>query len=601
MTAVDGDLATTSPILSYDDNESLGEVSSVDTSSVIVAVSNVELLRRMQINRLVALQSSKPGQHLIGLVQRITRRLSSVTSSFDSVRIRADEESDYFVNPEQNEVRVTLIGTIIDQEGTRTNVFRRTLETVPEINANCFPIEDSRLTNFMRVVTELSAVTSRRLSIGNYALDPSAEAFLNGNKLFQRHAVVVGSTGSGKSWTTALLVEQIQGLKNANAILFDIHGEYKPLQSCGISHFRIAGPSDLSASAKTDSRTRIIFLPYWLLSYDDMLSMVLDRSDNNAPNQAMLLRREVIDEKRRALEEKTRQDILDNFTIDSPVPYSIENVLVRFRELNEEMVTGSSGRSRQGEFHGRLGRFISRLENRIADRRLGFMFQPPAEAMEFSWLNGVAEALLAGSADHDPAGGGVKIIDFSEVPSDILPLVVSLVARISFSVQQWTEKKHQHPIALLCDEAHLYISQDVAGGSVHEASLRTFERIAKEGRKYGVGLVVISQRPSEVNRTVLSQCNNFIAMRLTNADDQAVIKHLLPESLGSFSDLLPILDTGEAIVVGDASLLPSRVRVREPRWKPDSATVEFWDQWNSEGKVSRLQESVLSWRRQSKV
>ena len=601
MTMVDNDHEATSPILSYNDTESLGEVSSVDTSSVIVNVSNVELLRRMQVNRLVALQSSRPGQHLIGIVQRITRRLSSSTSAFDSVHTPAEGDSDYFINPEQNEVRVTLIGTIIDQEGSRTNLFRRTLETVPEISANCFPIEDSRLSNFMRVVTEISAVASRRLSIGSYTLDPTAEAFLNGNKLFQRHAVIVGSTGSGKSWTTAQLIEQIQELPNANAVLFDVHGEYKPLQSAGISHFRIAGPSDLPASSSIEGSTRIIFLPYWLLSYEDMLSMVLDRSDNNAPNQAMLLRREVIDAKRRVLDDSQRKDILDNFTIDSPVPYSMENVLQRFRELNEEMVIGSSGRERQGEFHGRLGRFISRLENRIADRRLGFMFQPPDEAMDFDWLNSLAEALLAGSADHDPAGGGVKIIDFSEVPSDILPLVVSLVARIAFSVQQWTDKKQQHPIALLCDEAHLYISQDVVGGSVHEASLRTFERIAKEGRKYGVGLVVISQRPAEVNRTVLSQCNNFIAMRLTNADDQSVVRHLLPESLGSFSDLLPILDTGEAIVVGDASLLPSRVRVREPRLKPDSATVEFWDQWNSEGKVSRLHESVLSWRRQSKV
>ena len=494
MTTVDSEAARNSPILSYDDDESLGEVSSVDTSSVIVSVSNVELLRRMQVNRLVALQSSRPGQHLIGIVQRITRRLGSLTNNFDSIAIQADDDPDYIVNPEQNEVRVTLIGTIIDQEGTKTNVFRRTLETVPEINANCFPIEDRRLTNFMRVVTEITAVNPRRLSIGKYTLDASAEAFLNGNKLFQRHAVIVGSTGSGKSWTTAQLVEQIEALPNANAILFDVHGEYKPLQSRGISHFRIAGPSDLTKLAEANGSTNVIFLPYWLLSYEDMLSMVLDRSDNNAPNQAMLLRREVIEEKRSTLEGSSRQDILDNFTIDSPVPYSMENVLMRFHELNEEMVTGSTGRQRQGEFHGRLGRFISRLENRLSDRRLGFMFQPPDEAMEFDWLDTLAESLLAGSADHDPMGGGVKIIDFSEVPSDILPLVVSLVARIAFSVQQWTEKDHQHPIALLCDEAHLYIAQDVVGGSVHEASLRTFERIAKEGRKYGVGLVVISQR-----------------------------------------------------------------------------------------------------------
>ena len=130
---------------------------------------------------------------------------------------------------------------------------------------------------------------------------------------------------------------------------------------------------------------------------------------------------------------------------------------------------------------------------------------------------------------------------------------MSLVARIAFVIQQWTEKGIRHPIALFCDEAHLYIPERVEGGG-DVVSVGTFERIAKEGRKYGVGLVVISQRPSEVNRTVLSQCNNLIAMRLTNAEDQAVVRRLLPDSLGGFSDLLPVLDVGEALIVGDACL-----------------------------------------------
>ncbi|MBF4280163.1 ATP-binding protein, partial [Vibrio anguillarum] len=130
-------------------------------------------------------------------------------------------------------------------------------------------------------------------------------------------------------------------------------------------------------------------------------------------------------------------------------------------------------------------------------------------------------------------------------------------------------------------------------------SLDIFERIAKEGRKYGVSIVVISQRPSEVNKTMLSQCSNFVSMRLTNAEDQGVIKRLLPDSLGGFSDILPTLDTGEALVVGDASLLPSRIRIDEPQNKPNSGTVDFWDEWQKPVKDTRLSVAVDNWRKQN--
>ena len=135
--------------------------------------------------------------------------------------------------------------------------------------------------------------------------------------------------------------------------------------------------------------------------------------------------------------------------------------------------------------------------------------------------------------------------------------------------------------------------------SADDISLDIFERIAKEGRKYGVSLVVISQRPSEVNKTMLSQCSNFVSMRLTNAEDQGVIKRLLPDSLGGFSDILPTLDTGEALVVGDASLLPSRIRIDEPLNKPNSGTVNFWDEWQKPAKGKRLQIAVGNWRKQN--
>ena len=435
------------------------------------------------------------------------------------------------------------------------------------------------------------------ISLGSYTLDESADAFVNGNKFFQRHAIIVGSTGSGKSCTTAQILEQASQLPSVNAIVFDVHGEYTPLTGNGIKHYRVAGPGDLGA--KDGIEDGVLYLPYWLLGYEALISLFVDRSDQNAPNKAMIIGRTIMQKKKEFLESKNEKEILDNFTIDSPVPFDFDSLLAELDRVNKEMVPGSSGREKQGDFHGKLSRMIARLENKITDRRLGFLFQAPPKINEMGWLNNFARILLAGTSKQADAKGGIKFINFSEVPSDVLPLIVSLIARICFSLQQWTLKEHRHPIALFCDEAHLYIPDHSDGDAASEVSTKIFERVAKEGRKYGVGLIVISQRPSEVNRTVLSQCNNLVAMRLTNAEDQMVVKRLLPDSLGGFGDLLPILDTGEALVIGDASLLPSRVRIKEPTVFPNSGTVDFWDKWTEDDYEDGIDSSIISWRKQN--
>jgi uncharacterized protein len=573
--------------LDYADDDALGQVQSVDTATVMVRVADIEALRTLQVNRLVALQSSRAGQHLIGIIQKITRTAVETKSS-------GGEETEQ-AYPEVNLVRIALIGTMIDRVGQRDNVFRRTLETVPEIEANCFALEGDRLTRFMRVISAVSG-DGQHLSLGVYTLDTAAEAFLNGNKLFQRHALVVGSTGSGKSWTTARLLEQIAELDSGNAIVFDIHGEYSSMSGAGFEHFRVAGPADIDAGRGLGDG--VLHLPYWLMAYEALVSMFVDRTDANAPNQAMVMSRAITDAKRDFLSSGGYSSVLANFTIDSPVPFSIDLVLTQLNDLNQEMVPGArTGTEKQGEFNGKLSRLIQRLENKRMDRRLGFLFPAAGATLDYGWLDKIVAALLGGRSAKD-AKGGVKVIDFSEVPSDILPLIVGMVARLAFSVQQWIPSGSRHPIALFCDEAHLYIPENGDSGATENA-IAVFERVAKEGRKYGVGLVVISQRPSEVSRTVVSQCSNLIAMRLTNGDDQAVVRRLLPDSLGSFSDLLPVLDTGEALVVGDAILLPTRIRIAQPRNEPLSGTIDFWDCWSDPVCAGDLAEAVESWRRQT--
>jgi hypothetical protein len=566
-------------VFDYKPEEVLGTVESVDTASIIVRVDDDDRLRGLQVNHLVAVQSTKINQHLIGLVSKIIRKsaltdIDAAVESFQSFNI----------------LKVILIGTHSDKLGEDENVFRRTLSTVPTINAECYLVAGERLKQFMQAVSSLrDAKDTTPLEIGHYSIDEDAIAWLNGNKFFQRHSVIVGSTGSGKSWCVARILEQVADLKSADAILFDIHGEYEPLKGDSFSHYKVAGPLD---TQKDD----VLFLPYWLLTYEEMLSLMLDRSDSNAPNQAMMFSNAVLEGKQAFLNKNGKAELSSSITLDSPVPYDLTKLLETLNNKDTEMVSGAGNKDKQGPYFGKLTRFIQRLQTKQNDKRLNFMFSQDSNLLNYGYMLDLCQKIMQPSRDGQ---GGVKIIDFSEVPSDILPLIVSLMARLVFSVQQWSDTAKRHPIALFCDEAHLYIPADT-GKSIDDASLVNFERISKEGRKYGIGLVVISQRPSEVNRTVLSQSNNFIAMRLTNVDDQSVVKRLLPDSLGDYAEMLPILDIGEALVVGDASLLPSRIKVTQPNLKPKSATVDFWDEWSKATVDVDLEGAIEALRKQTK-
>jgi uncharacterized protein len=510
------------------DTEALiGKVQSVDTGNISVKVDKEELLNSAQINQIVQIRSTKTGEKIIGLISKIMRK--AVADKIDE-----SSEPDFIV---ENLIKVNLVGTLLEKSGTVKNVFKRTLNTVPSINADCFLLQGDELSNFMNII---SSDSKNPLKIGKYTISEMSDTNLDGNKFFQRHAVIVGGTGSGKSWTVANILEKATKLKSINSLVFDLHGEYKPLAGIvnkssitdnstehpklkNTTLLKIAGPSD----KPTDEN--IIFLPYWLLSYEEIEALLLDRSDSNAPNQSRTLFDLIIKHKKAKLEEEEKQDMLNNFTVESPIPYRISNVLSALEEKDTEMVPGART-EKQGPLHGKLTRFIQRLKSKQSDKRLNFLFNSDEDLLKYNWFLSLVNKLLDFGNNK-----GLKIIDFSEVPSDILPLITGLIGRLIFSIQQWMEDVKRHPIALFCDEAHLYIPANLKGG-IEEKGLQSFERIAKEGRKYGISLVVISQRPSDVNKTILSQCGNFIAMRLTNPDDQNVIKRLFPDNLGDFSD-----------------------------------------------------------------
>ena len=573
-------------IFEFDKSHLLGRVRAVDTRRVYVQVYSDEDLRKARVGQLLAIALPGAIEHwLIGIIDRIVK--TPMIEVPPPVELYPEEEATDVLQREGvlNTVRVTLDGTI----GSALNnkpLFSRSLAQVSEIDAVCNILRDAQLQSFMALLSE-EGKTEHSLKIGRYSIDDSATAYLDGNKFFQRHASLLGCTGSGKSWSVASILEQASELPSANLVVFDLHGEYSELSYA--RHLRIPGPEELGKNDET-----LLYLPYWLLNSDELQAMFVDRSEFSAHNQVIVFQDAVVAEKRNRLEELCKTEVLDALTLDSPVPFSIEAVVAELNSLNQEMVPGSQGRERQGPFHGQLSRLLVRLNSRVSDKRYGFLFQAPSSMQQYDSMAFIVAQLM----DYSKPKPKIKIIDFSEVPAEILPIIVGLVARIIYEVQFWTDRAKRKPMALVCDEAHTYLPSKDGRNPAELRALESIEKIAKEGRKYGVALLVVSQRPSDVSPTILSQCNNIISLRLTNGDDQGTVKRLMPESLEGLMDTLPVLDIGEALVVGDAVLLPSRIQINPPKQKPLSATIDFWDEWSKDPDEPDFTKSVENNRRQ---
>ena len=577
-------------IFSFDQSHSLGRVRAVDTRRVNIQVNSDEDLRKARVGQLVALVL--PGaieEWLIGIIEKVIKTpVLEEQAELDEPDL--DDLGGLSLPRENvlNTVQLTLVGTVSLNTNNESR-FSRSLVQVPEIDGECYVLRDTQLQMFMNLLSS-EGQTDQALELGRYTLDESAIAYLDGNKLFQRHASLLGSTGSGKSWTVAAILERAAKLPSANLIVFDLHGEYRELSYA--HHLRIPGPEELG---KADPS--LLFLPYWLLNAEELQAMFIDRSEFSAHNQVMAFQDAVVAEKRKTLETLEKTEVLDAFTLDSPIPFRIDHVIAELDRLNKEMVPGSGSKMKQGPFYGQFSRLLVRLNSKTGDKRYGFLFQAPEVEHEYDAMAAMVKRLMGYSEDNSQ----IKVIDFSEVPSDILPVIVGLVARIIFQVQFWMDRDKRKPMALVCDEAHVYLPKKEGKNPVEQRAIENFEKIAKEGRKYGVALLVVSQRPSDVSPTILSQCNNIIALRLTNGDDQATVKRLMPESLEGLMDTLPILDIGEALVVGDAVLLPSRIRIHPPTEKPLSATIDFWDEWSKKPEEPEFAKAVENMRRQNRT
>lgn len=577
-------------ILIFEKADRIGKVASVDTSKVLVDAEDQNLVTKIGIGNLVAILGATESEYLIGLVERVTRTLRD-----ELIDDGGDEVEVVEIGPSPSDLlRVVLIGTYRTVQGDKKNVFKRGADSFPQIDRECFLIQGVNLQRLMGLLAS-GLKEHEKLQLGHFVIDPEAVAIASGDKFFQRHASILGSTGSGKSWAVALLLEKASQLNYPNILVLDMHGEYTPLtEEKGFAQgFKIAGPGDLDSDDEN-----IIRLPYWLLNRDEMLSMILDRSDQNAPNQASRFTLHVRNLKEKTLDANDKGDVKETFTVDSPIPYKLEDLVKLLKKDDTDKGVGATGKPVKGQWEGKLTRFVSRLEAKIEDRRYGFMFKPTDGTNDYSWLADLASRLIGTDGNNK----GIKIIDFSEVPSDVLPVVAGTFARLLYDLQFWLEPEKRTPFVLVCDEAHIYLPVKNDADAVEKQALATFERIAKEGRKYGVSLVVVSQRPSDVSRTILSQCNNFLVLRLTNDADQNVVRKLMPDSMIGLTDMLPLLDIGEALLLGDAILLPTRIKLDKPTLEPASGTLNFWSDWSdksSDNDAIRL--AVETLRRQTRV
>jgi Helicase HerA, central domain len=547
----------------------VGRVARLDSRRIQVDIFDRALISRVTVSDLVALPVGD--SYLIGLVDGLTGGTTS------SLEIAVDHENS--MDEPLAQLQIMPIGTLTPDYETDSAVFRRGASVYPHIYGSCYLIEGERLHRFMSVLAE-GVAPGERLVLGRYVADREAFAVADGNRLFQRHLALLGATGAGKSWAVAKILERAARLGHANLIVFDLHREYGPLtdpngSDAPIAHgMRVAGPADSGGN-----KDELLYLPYWLLERDELVALVVNPTDPHASDQALLLTDHVQTLKRASLREAGEEEGVDTSTVDSPIPYRLDHLIEWLkRDDTERIPHHPSGRVEPGPYYGRMTGLISRLEARTADPRYAFMFDPPPFTLSYAWLTDTVTKLLKAG----PGESGIKIIDLSEVPSVILPVVAGVLARLVYDVQFWMERSQRTPICIVCDEAHLYLPLPEDTRPIHKAALMAFEAIAKEGRKYGVALLVVSQRPFDVSRTVLSQCNNFIIMRVTSDRDRELIERLIPETLSSVMDVLPALDVGEAVMVGDALLVPTRIKFDPPVLKPASATQPYWSLWSSQ-------------------
>jgi len=424
---------------------------------------------------------------------------------------------------------------------------------------------------------------SKGFSVGTVAVHPSLKVCLDPSSLFGRHFAILGQTGSGKSWTVASLVQRtVAVMPRAHIIILDLHGEYCWKREDGNRHYAFEDAIVRHVDA------RELEIPYWLMTYAELCDLLIEHSEREATNQTAFFRDCLLEGRQTENGSATASLGLPRVTVDTPIYFSLDDVMSKVRAKNIERVG-----TRQGPMFGNFDRFLMRIESKLNDTRYNFLLKPTKRNSSAS-----LSAMLRDFVGLGAQKVAVTVIDLSSVPFDVRPTVAAQIGRLAFEFNYWNPKYREFPILLICEEAHAYIPR--ASESQFAGSRTSMERIAKEGRKYGVGLAVVSQRPHEVSETVLAQCGTFICLRITNPDDQAYVRSLVPESEGDLVSVLAGLGRGEALVLGEAVPLPTRLQFDKPDPTPNSDDVDFYAQWREGPTDLDVDAIVKRWRSQER-
>lgn len=424
---------------------------------------------------------------------------------------------------------------------------------------------------------------SKGFSVGTVATHPSLKVCLDPSSLFGRHFAILGQTGSGKSWTVAALVQRtVAVMPRAHIIILDLHGEYCWKREDSTRHYAF----DDAIVRHVDARD--LEIPYWLMTYAELCDLLIEHSEREATNQTAFFRDCLLEGRQKENNTATPALGLARVTVDTPIYFSLDDLISKVRAKNVERVA-----NRQGPMFGDFDRFLMRIESKLNDTRYDFLLKPTKRNNSAS-----LSAMLRDFVGLGTQKAAVTVIDLSSVPFDVRPTVAAQIGRLAFEFNYWNPKYREFPILLMCEEAHAYIPR--ASESQFAGSRKSMERIAKEGRKYGVGLAVVSQRPHEVSETVLAQCGTFICLRITNPDDQSYVRSLVPESEGDLVSVLAGLGRGEALVLGEAVPLPTRLQFDRPNPTPNSDDVDFYNQWKVGPSDLDVDAIVKRWRSQER-
>lgn len=440
--------------------------------------------------------------------------------------------------PSLKVIECSILGSVIDGE------FKQQIDRYPSTDVKIHKISDFEFGAILEVDAILK--NSGSFQIGGYA-GYDVSAYLDGNKFYQRHSCIVGNTGCGKSETVTKIIEETAKKTNCNLVIFDIHGEY----------------SDLSY---VDSiKMGEVPFPIWMLGFADMASNVLKVKEDSTVVMSAL---------RKAYYNCCYGDGNEN----KPVHFIFGGLISHLKQLNTEQIDagiyGSGEKKGQkkyvnGDYYGKLSSIINTMETLYSDKRYSFLFDDRGQKYLFSFLNRIM-------------GGDklVKNIDLSGIPHDIAVLIIGAITKLIYNIQ--IMQKDARPITLVCDEAHVYIPTDFQLTAAQRRMVDIFENIAKEGRKFGITLFVASQRPSELNKTIMAQCANYIVMKLNNENDKSMIKGMMPAGSADVIETTTMFSPGDCLVVGDACPIPLKIHVELAKERPQSKTIDFWSEWGKE-------------------